>query len=180
MKLPVAFTKPFGALKNEQAAFTITVPLVGLETEHVAPLTTSPGRNCEPDMLTVVPVGPLATCPSLTKPPVAPESWMNAPEVTLKTASAKAPLGLVVARTMYWPWLTLPTMKLPVTLLNPAKMPEPAKTEHAAVPVAMNEEVDVVDMEHVVSERGKNAPVIVTVEPTGPLATCPTLSTSES
>jgi hypothetical protein len=86
MKLPVAFTKPFGALKNEQAPVTIIAPLVGLEREHVPPLTASPGRNCEPDMLTLVPVGPLATCPTPTNPPLAPDSWMNAPEVTSNTA----------------------------------------------------------------------------------------------
>jgi hypothetical protein len=74
MKLPVALTKPFEALKNEQAPSTIIDGLVGLEIVHVAPLITSPGRNCDPDMLTLVPTGPEATCPTLTKPPTFPVS----------------------------------------------------------------------------------------------------------
>jgi hypothetical protein len=120
----------------------------------------------------------------VTSIPVAPKdgkSWMNGPEVTLKTASAKVPLGLVVTRTMYWPGSTLPTMKLPVTLLNPAKIPVPAKTLQAPELDAMKAELDVpVESEHVVSEDGKNAPVITTSEPVGPLAICPTLTGSES
>jgi hypothetical protein len=71
-------------------------------------------------------------------------------------------------------------MKLPVTLLNPAKIPVPAKTEQASVPEAIKFELDVVEIEHVVSESGKNAPVITTSEPVGPLATCPILSGSAS
>ena len=72
-------------------------------------------------------------------------------------------------------------MKLPVTLSNPANIPVPAKTEQAAVPDAMKLGLDdPVDIEHVVSDDGKNAPSMVTVEPVGPLAICPTLTTSES
>jgi hypothetical protein len=71
-------------------------------------------------------------------------------------------------------------MKLPVTLLNPANSPEPAKTEQAAVPGAMKFGLDVVDIVHVVSESGKNAPLMITSEPVGPLATCPMLAVSES
>jgi len=45
----------------------------------------------------------------------------------------------------------------------------------------MKAELDVpVEIEHVVSESGKNAPLITTSEPVGPLATCPILSVSES
>jgi hypothetical protein len=72
-------------------------------------------------------------------------------------------------------------MKLPVTLLNPANIPVPAKTEQAALPDATKAELDVpVEIVHVVSEDGKNAPVITTSEPVGPLAICPTLTGSES
>ena len=71
-------------------------------------------------------------------------------------------------------------MKLPVTLLKPANIPVPAKTEQAAVPGAMKFPLDVVDIEHVVSDSGKNAPVIITSDPVGPLAIWPTLSGSES
>jgi hypothetical protein len=82
---------------------------------------------------------------------------------------------------MYWPGLTLPTRKLPVTLLNPAKIPVPGKTEQAALPDAMKAELDEpVEIVHVVSESGKNAPVITTSEPVGPLSICPTASGSES
>jgi hypothetical protein len=52
IKLPVTLTKPLEALKKEHAAFVTTEPLVGLETEQVAPLRISIGRNCEPSILT--------------------------------------------------------------------------------------------------------------------------------